>query len=192
LNAQDRRGSLLLGAAHARYGRTGYVQVIASRVPVGQHAIGDSHAGIRPAGDRAAGPELRVVRMGDHHERPLDPHLRLGRSSLTCRPKRASSHASTPASRESPRRNVARAANAHRCTIAVTGDKHRQPAIGREPESVEMGRLELHCIDLLHQRSGGCRASDLRFHRQPGVRSCPLVSMAHPSAADPARTSGPA
>jgi hypothetical protein len=72
LHAQDRGGVLLLGAAQARYGRTGYIQVVAAGVPVGQHAIGDDHSGIRPAGDRATGPELRVVRMGDHHERPLD------------------------------------------------------------------------------------------------------------------------
>jgi hypothetical protein len=36
----------------------------------------------------------------------------------------------------------------------------------------------------------GCRSSDLRFHRTSGVRSCPLLSAVHPSAADRARTDG--
>ena len=51
-----------------------------------------------------------------------------------------------------------------------------------------VGRLELHFARPLHTRSESCRCSDLRFHLTFGDRWCPLLSVVHPSAADPART----
>jgi hypothetical protein len=50
------------------------------------------------------------------------------------------------------------------------------------------GRLELHIARFPRPRSGACRRSDLRFQDASGDRSCPLLSMVHPSAADPAQT----
>ena len=41
---------------------------------------------------------------------------------------------------------------------------------------------------LIHTRSGGCRRSDLRFRRTFGDRFCLLLSIVHPSIADPVRT----
>jgi hypothetical protein len=64
-------------------------------------------------------------------------------------------------------------------------------ARGRKARGSRVGRLELHCALLLHPRSEGCRLSDLRFCRTSGVRSCPLLSVVHHSAADPARTEDP-
>jgi hypothetical protein len=53
-----------------------------------------------------------------------------------------------------------------------------------------VGRLELHVACLPRPRSEGCRRGDLRFERTSGDRSCPLLSVVCPSAADPARTDG--
>jgi hypothetical protein len=66
---------------------------------------------------------------------------------------------------------------------------HASWARGRRARGSRVGRLELHCTRLLRTRSGGCRRSDLRFQRTSSDRSCPLLSMVHPPAADPARTS---
>jgi hypothetical protein len=64
-------------------------------------------------------------------------------------------------------------------------------ANNREPPRIMtawVGRLELHCTCLPRPRPGGCSRSDLRFRRTFGVRSCPLLSAVHLSAADPGRT----
>jgi hypothetical protein len=61
---------------------------------------------------------------------------------------------------------------------------------GEPPKNITawVGRLELHCARLLHTRSGDREWSDLRFRRTFGVRSCPLLSAVHLSAADSGRT----
>jgi hypothetical protein len=66
-------------------------------------------------------------------------------------------------------------------------------ASNREPPRILtawVGRLELHFACLHHPRSGGHRPSDLGFRRISSDRSCPLLSVTFPSAADRARTRG--
>ena len=46
--------------------------VEAAGVAVGDEAVGDRDAGVRPGLDRAAGPEIDVVRVGHHDQDPLD------------------------------------------------------------------------------------------------------------------------
>jgi hypothetical protein len=83
--AEHFRGSPLLGAADARDGRAGHRLAEATRVPVGQHAVGDLGAGSNPSGDRAAQPELDVIGMRSNHEGSLKLVVRPDHHALLSR-----------------------------------------------------------------------------------------------------------
>jgi hypothetical protein len=69
----------------------------------------------------------------------------------------------------------------------VLGD-HRLVGRARRARGGGVGRLELHVAHLLPTRSGAYRVVELQFRIAVGDRCWPLLSVVHPSAADPART----
>lgn len=65
-------GLALLRLAQQRHVRAADHGVEAPGVAVGDHAVGDGHAGRRPGGDGPRAPEVHVVGVRGDHEHALD------------------------------------------------------------------------------------------------------------------------
>lgn len=85
LDTQHSSSSFLLGAADRRDLRARRHRVEATGITIGQHDIADLDTRVRPRGDRATGPELGVIRMGDDDEHSFDGLL-LGQAHRTIVP----------------------------------------------------------------------------------------------------------
>jgi hypothetical protein len=82
----QQRGSIsLLGPPNPRNLAARNLRVESARIPVGQHAVRHHGALVDPSGDRAASPELRVIRMSDDHQHPIDVVIRHARQAAPSR-----------------------------------------------------------------------------------------------------------
>jgi hypothetical protein len=81
-HAQQRSGLLLLGPADPGNLGPGNLRVETTARTVGHDAVRHLDPGIGPPRDRPAEPELRIVRMGDNRQHPLDFLVRQDRHSL--------------------------------------------------------------------------------------------------------------